>query len=252
MSAAAATQSFEVAPGVWVLPQSLVWIERTRTLIAADAHFAYEEVIGGALPLWSTGASTATLSLAIARTNAAELVLLGDVIHGSSMSEGAQCIVRDALTTLRDVCPVVIVAGNHEGRSRGVRVLGETVESCERDGWLLCHGDAPQQSVAIVGHLHPSLHVGGGESMPAALGCSRLVVVPALTPYSVGLNAFSPACASAIRSFGAVPASMQVVASGEDRVYPFGELGELQALLRGGARIPESARGRKVLRRDQP
>jgi metallophosphoesterase superfamily enzyme len=252
VSAAAATQSFEVASGVWVLPQSLVWIERTRTLVAADAHFAYEEVIGGALPLWSTGTSTATLSLAIARTNAAEVVLLGDVIHGSPMSEGAQRIVRDALATLREACPVVVVAGNHEGRTRGTAVLGETVESCERDGWTLCHGDRPYPGKAIVGHLHPSLHVGGGESMPAALGSSRLVVVPALTPYSAGLNAFSPACASAVRAFGADAASMQVVASGEDRVYPFGELGELQALLRGGARLPPNARGRKVLRRDQP
>jgi len=64
---------------------------------------------------------------------------------------------------------VPLVGGNHEGRSRAFAVLGETVEACERDGWLLVHGDRPARlgTRTIIGHLHPSLHMGGGATTPA-------------------------------------------------------------------------------------
>ncbi len=231
MSAQPSTPSFAIADGLLALPQSLVLLQRTGTLIAADAHFGYEDVIGGALPLWSTTSSLTVLQAAVARTSARELVLLGDVIHGSVMSDGAARIVRAALDALRGVCELILVAGNHEGRTRGTVVLGNTVESCVRDGWLLTHGDVPSPVRSIVGHLHPSLRLGGGSSIPVALAHERLTVVPALTPYSDGLDVMSRACARALRAFGAECDAMQVVASGDERVFPFGSLGDLRAIL---------------------
>lgn len=231
MSAQRSAPSFAIADGLLVLPQSLALLERTGTLIAADAHFGYEDVIGGALPLWSTASSLAILRGAIARTSARELVLLGDVIHGSLMSDGAARTVRAALDALRDACKLVLVAGNHEGRTRGAAVLGDTVESCVRDGWLLSHGDVPSPVRSIVGHLHPSLRLGSGVSVPVALAHERLAVVPALTPYSQGLSVTSRACARALRAFGVECDALQVVASDDDRVFPFGSLGELRTML---------------------
>jgi metallophosphoesterase superfamily enzyme len=253
VSAQRSAPSHEVADGVFALPQSLVYLERTGTLVAADVHLAYEDVIGGALPLWSTASAVALLEHAIARTHARELVLLGDIIHGTRMSEGAARVVVAALDALRSQCAVVLVAGNHEGRTRGAAVLGDTVEACDRDGWLLTHGDVPSPVRSIVGHLHPSLRVGSAANAPVVLANERLVVVPALTPYSSGLDVMSQACARAVRAFGADSGTMQVVASGDDCVFPFGVLGEVRAMLGGGVRGEwAKRRERKVLRSDRP
>lgn len=238
----------QLAPGALALPHGLLYLERAQTLVAADVHFAYEEVIGAALPLWSTEQSVLKLLRTVEETQARELVLLGDVIHGSRMSDGAARTVGGALERLRARCEVTVIAGNHEGRSRGVAVLGETFERVERDGWLLVHGDEPVAAAKIiVGHLHPSIPLGGDHSMPAFLATPQAIVVPALTPYSRGLNVFSQACAVALRPFMQAKHDIAVVACSEEKVYPFGSLAELRALLRGQT---PATRARSRLRAD--
>ena len=224
----------------------MLWLERVRALIAADVHLGYEDVIGGALPLWSTDESVQTLLLLARQTGAEEIVLLGDVIHGAAMSAGAALRVRDALDLLRAQCRLTLIAGNHEGRTRGVDVLGETVEAVERDGWILVHGDRPLVVPRlIVGHLHPSLPLGGGTHVPAFVASPELIVVPALTPYSNGLNVLSSECTQALKAFVRSTCACSVVASTGDRVYPFGSLGALRAALRGGGTAQRPPRYRR-------
>jgi uncharacterized protein len=230
-----AAEQVELAPGAFALTHGVLWLERSRALVAADAHLAYEEVIGGALPLWSTAESTHTLLLLARRMNAREIVLLGDVIHGSRMSAGAARVVGEALALLRERCTLTLIAGNHEGRTRGQAVLGETEEGIERDGWILVHGDTPVAVPrVIVGHLHPSLPLGGHAHAPAFVASRELIVVPALTPYSNGLNVLSRDCTQALHKFVRTTANCSVVASTADRVYPFGSLDALRGALRRG------------------
>lgn len=232
-------RAVELSYGVSAVAPGLLWLHASRALVAADVHFGYEDVIGAALPLWSTAESTKTL-LAAARTlDAREIVLLGDVVHSSRMSDGAARQVRSALAALRDAAELTLVAGNHEGATRGAAILGKTVETAQRDGWLLLHGDrAPdlaslaQSKGAIIGHLHPSLPL-GGSSAPAFLAGRRIVVIPALTPYSSGLNVFSDACLRALRPFDvASRRDVHVVAATANLLYPFGTLSEALKVLR--------------------
>lgn len=233
MNAARSADRYALAPGIIALPHGLLWMERCGVLAVADAHFGYEDAIGGALPLWSTRDAVETLIRAASHVRAREIVFLGDVIHSSRLSEGAARTVRDALARLRAERTVTIVAGNHEGRSRGAAILGETFESVERDGWVLAHGDVPVAAHrVVVGHLHPSLPLGGRASVPAFVASQRLVVVPALTPYSPGLNVLSRDAARALRALDPASSRYTVVASIEGRVYPFGFLDELRDLLR--------------------
>jgi uncharacterized protein len=229
-----AAPRYELQPGVVALPHGLLWLETSRALVAADVHLAYEETIGGALPLWSSGDALAVLLAAVENENARELILLGDVLHSSRMSEGAARSVEATLASLRERCTVTAIAGNHEGRSRGAALLGETHEWVERDGWRLFHGDDPLLRGArnVVGHVHPSLTLARGESVPAFLCSPALVVVPALTPYSSGLNVLSPECARALRAFGASSGGVRVVAATAERVFPFGSLDGLRSALR--------------------
>jgi uncharacterized protein len=225
-----AAMEYQLFDGVVALTDSLLWLSRSRTIVAADAHLAYEDVIGSALPLWSTAEISSILLQTVRRMDAREIVFLGDVIHGTRMSEGAAATVNRALGVLREACAVTLVAGNHEGRSRGSILLGHTEEAIERDGWLLVHGDKPAGgSRCIIGHLHPSLPLAAGVRVPAFLAAPHLVVVPALTPYSNGLNLFSRDCATALREFGETR-DFIVVASTHDRVYPFGGLHRLRRL----------------------
>jgi metallophosphoesterase superfamily enzyme len=230
---APADTRYELASGAFALAPGFVWLERTRTLVAADVHFGYEDVVGGALPLWSMSEVAATISLAARGARAREIVLLGDVIHGTAMSDGAARAVTQALDAMRAEAAVLLIAGNHEGRTRGRAVLGETAESAERDGWLLLHGDvpAPLGMRAIIGHLHPSLPMGGGAGVPCFLGGDALIVAPAMTPYSPGLSVLSKACARALARWNAAAGDLHVVATTSERVYPFGALSRLRAAL---------------------
>ncbi|MBD5633542.1 MAG: hypothetical protein IAI49_03585, partial [Candidatus Eremiobacteraeota bacterium] len=185
-------------------------------------------------------------------SGAREIVFLGDIVHGSNMSEGAMRAVRDGLSLLREIASVTLVAGNHEGRSRAFAILGETVEDCERDGWLLVHGDRPAAlgRPAIIGHLHPSLHMGGGANVPAFVASEALVVVPALTPYSPGLDLLSSDFARAIGLWSVRRSDAHVVAATLDRLFPFGSLSTLRDTLRSplaaSGRAPSRFRRRRL------
>jgi metallophosphoesterase superfamily enzyme len=231
---AAASEAHPIARGVTALPGGFALLEASRVLLCADAHFGYEDVMGGALPLWSTAETSATIALAARRHGVREIVFLGDVLHGSSMSAGAVRAVQNALLALRAIAPLTFVAGNHEGRGRGRSILGETVEACERDGWHLIHGDKPPLAgtPSIIGHLHPSVHLGAGNAMPAFLAARDVVVVPALTPYSIGLDVLSDACLAALAPYGLTRAAVHVVAASAARVYPFGTLSRVYHFLR--------------------
>jgi metallophosphoesterase superfamily enzyme len=235
MKPAPACDAHPLAEGVLALPGGFAFLTESRVLICADAHLGYEDVMGGgsALPLWSTTEIVASIALAARRHAAREIVFLGDAIHGAGLSEGAARAVGTALDALRAQARVTVVAGNHEGRTRGAAVLGATVESCERDGWTLAHGDRPERRAArtIIGHLHPSLHLGGEASAPAFLAARALVVVPALTPYSPGLDVTGDACLDALAPWGVGRRDLHVVAATAERVFPFGTLSALRGAL---------------------
>lgn len=256
---ARAAEAHPLADGVVALPGGFALLEASRALICADAHLGYEDVMGGgaALPLWSTTEIVASIALAARRHAAREIVFLGDAIHGAGLSEGAGRVVATALDALRAQARVTIVAGNHEGRTRGFRVLGATVEACERDGWLLLHGDRPHhapgswqaaQARTIIGHLHPSLHLARGVTAPAFVGSARLVVLPALTPYSPGLDVTGDACADALAAWGVARGDVHVVAATAERVFPLGTLSALRGVLYAPVRAAAPAPRRRFLR----
>ncbi|GEM_PF-664787 len=248
MNAARATARFPLADGVIALAQGVALLPASGVLIAADAHLAYEDVVGGALPLWSTGEIVALL-VSAARANAArEIVFLGDIVHGPRMNEGAASHVRAALDRLRLEARVTLVAGNHEGRSRAFAVLGETVAAAERDGWLLVHGDGPAHlgRRTIIGHLHPSLRLDVRTTAPAFVGGEKLIVVPALSPYSSGLDCCSSDFAAALGAWDVSRDDVAVVALGAEKLYPFGSLARLRRALSDLEReIPQNGSPRR-------
>jgi len=148
--------------------------------------------------------------------------------------------VRAGLDALRERCTVTLIAGNHEGRTRAFNVLGDTVEACERDGWLLVHGDGPAAlgRRAVIGHLHPSLHLAAAATAPAFVASEKLVVVPALNPYSPGLDVLSDAFARILAAWNVQRKEAHVVGATYERVLPFGSLDRLAGLAKPPAAEP--------------
>ena len=251
---APAAATYPLADGVLALPGGFAFLAASRILVCADAHLGYEDVIGGgaALPLWSTAEIAASIAIAAQRHDAREIVFLGDAIHAAGLSEGAARVVRASLASLREQARVTIVAGNHEGRTRGVAILGATVESCERDGWTLIHGDRPEtnsgRARTMIGHLHTALRLGADRSVPAFLAAPTLVVVPALAPYSLGLDVTGEDCLDALAPWGVARRDVHVVAATAERVFPFGTLSALRGALYLAPREGSSSRRRRHLR----
>ena len=153
---------------------------------------------GGALPLWSTTEIVASIALAARRHDVREIVFLGDAIHGAGLSEGAARAVRGALEGLRAQAAVTVVAGNHEGRSRGVGVLGETVERAAATAgrWFTATGP----SRARRGYRAPA-PLAAPRRRPQRAGVSgrrRPGGAARADPYSPGLDVTSEACIGAL------------------------------------------------------
>jgi metallophosphoesterase superfamily enzyme len=257
MRPAPAAAAHELDAGVIALPGGFALLRASRTLLCADAHLGYEAAMGGGagLPLWSTDEIVASIALAAQRHGAREIVFLGDAIHAAGLAEGAARAVAAAFAALRAIAGVTFVAGNHEGRTRGAAILGATVESAVRDGWTLAHGDRPMLAAGartIIGHLHPSIHLAGDTTAPAFLASRTLIVVPALTPYSPGLDVLGEACAAALAAWNVRARDVHVVGATAERVYPFGSLAALRAELHVHGRDAAEQLGKRRRLRPDP
>jgi metallophosphoesterase superfamily enzyme len=94
------------------------------------------------------------------------------------------------------------------------------------------------------------LHLGGRVNAPAFLAGRRIVVVPALTPYSSGLDVLSDACIGALAPYGVRRPDLHVVAALDDRVFPFGSLSRLREAARRPAHPRANGYRRKHLSGD--
>jgi metallophosphoesterase superfamily enzyme len=229
----------ELAPGVFARADGLLFITSSRTLVAADLHLGYEECIGAALPLWSIAETARKLKVAIAKTQARELVLLGDIVHGTRMSEGASRCVISLLDHWRTLANVVAVAGNHEGRGRGRELLGHTVESVDRAGWHLTHGDIPGDKPSrlnprrsIIGHVHPSVRLSPSMSAPAFVYSASLIALPAQTPFSPGLHVASREAQQAFSPWLAYGERARAVIVSRGRLLELGALEDVREAMR--------------------
>ncbi len=74
-------------------------------------------------------------------------------------------------------------------------------------------------------------------------------MLPALTPYSPGLDVMSEACIGALRAWNVTRRDLHVVAATSERVFPFGTLSALRGALHASARgITQTSRFRRRLR----
>lgn len=190
-------------------PQRAAFDPELRLLLVADAHFGKGHTFrrhGLAVPAAAEASMVQRLDHLLSATGAAELVFLGDLLHGPWSQE------PQALQGLADwrarhpALEVHLVRGNHDRHAGdppadlGIEVHGGPLR---RGPWALVHEpETVEGAYALAGHLHPGvrLHERGGLNL--RLPCFRM------TP-SMGV----------LPAFGAFTGLHIQPALGEDRVY---------------------------------
>jgi len=150
-----------------LLPERAAYLPEQGSLLVADVHVgkaASFRGLGVPVPQGTTRGTLARLSAALAATQAARLIVLGDFVH-SSRSYGRATVQalaqwRAAHASLR----ITLLRGNHDARAGDPPLeLGiEVIDAPLRCGpYLLAHEPAAMpRAYVLAGHVHPCVVVG--------------------------------------------------------------------------------------------
>lgn len=166
------------AQDITLLPSGAAWLREADLLLVADAHFGKAQSfrrLGVPVPSGTTDENLQALSADLARTGAARLVFLGDLLHSArSMSER----LRTSLLHWRArhaACAMTLVRGNHDDRAGDPpEALGiEVLDGPLRVGpFALTHHPDPQDDAYVIaGHWHPCVIVSGRARERLRLPC---------------------------------------------------------------------------------
>lgn len=153
---------------VALLPECAVWLTDSRSLLVADLHLGKAQSFrraGIPVPAGTTAATLGRLDELIGRHQPAELIVLGDFLHGPLAQQGP---AMDALAFWRarhPKLPIRMVRGNHDDAAGdppercGIEVLAAPLA---RAAFALCHDpDEGADGFKLAGHLHPVISLRG-------------------------------------------------------------------------------------------
>jgi DNA ligase-associated metallophosphoesterase len=182
------TNRMMVAANVVLDGRLALFHERQRWLAVADLHFGYElsqRAAGNLFPLWGMQTIEDRLMELLGDYSPDHLILLGDLVHNRAGAEE----LTNLLDRLRQSCPVVLIAGNHDRHLRHV----DLVESWQSEEFHFHHGHCatvPPSGLQIVGHHHPAgiMRDGAGLrlKLPAFVQQRRCWILPAFSPWASG------------------------------------------------------------------
>jgi hypothetical protein len=161
-----------------LLPERAIFVPRTQTLYAADLHWGKEHVFGARgipLPNGVTNDDLLRLDNLLRRTQAARLIILGDLIHAR---ESLHPQVVEAVTAWRDnhgLLQVQVVRGNHDRHiaslpaAWGFAMLEQPI--IEPPFALLHQPQSTPNLYTLAGHLHPAVVMMGQAKQRLKLPC---------------------------------------------------------------------------------
>ena len=171
--------------------RALHWPAR-RSVLIADLHLGKADVFrhaGIGLPSGGTGHDLGRLDALLAGTQARELWILGDVLHGAALHSRW----RDSWNQWRARHPrlrVVALTGNHD---RALAQAGLDIELAgilvEDGPFALRHDPEPHAGLHVLcGHVHPLAGLSGmRRRWPAFWLRERMTLLPAFSGFTAGV-----------------------------------------------------------------
>ncbi|MBB5207750.1 ligase-associated DNA damage response endonuclease PdeM [Chiayiivirga flava] len=198
MSAVAASEpwcEFELAGETVRLhaERALFW-PRERVLAIADLHLGKGQVFreaGIALPRGGTAGDLARLDALIAAFDPAQVLILGDMLHGPLPAD-APWVREWAAWRMRHAARgIVLVAGNHDRAVDGRRLgLDAVVRHLEAGPFRFEHDARPVTGRYVLGgHVHPVIRLhrtGLKAQFPVLWACAGHAVLPAFSRFTGG------------------------------------------------------------------
>ena len=170
--------------------RALFWPARAR-LVIADLHLGKGDIFrrhGIAVPSGGTGGDLARLDALIARTGAAELWVLGDMLHGDPAGSRWRAAWSAFRAAHRDLA-IRVIAGNHD-RALHAAALDVAIDAAAvRDGpFEFRHAPATRPGAHVLcGHLHPVLRLAPlRRQFPAFVPGPAVTVLPAFSLFTGG------------------------------------------------------------------
>lgn len=190
-----------IGPGRIADASGALYLERTRTLVIADAHLGYgwAQRRRGQMGPVTDGGIRERLAGAMERHQPIEVVFLGDTVHAPRPMPAEREWIEEVLTWLMSLAQVQVVQGNHDrafARDFGHLPIA-VVPQWRDEGLLGLHGDRlhleiPEAEHYLLGHLHPAIRIeddaGVGRRVPAFLVGTRATVLPAFSPFASGFD----------------------------------------------------------------
>ena len=172
----------------------------TRTLIVADLHFEKGSSFarrGALLPPFDTAATLLRLAAAIAATEPARVISLGDAFHDGFGPERMGDDDRTRLASLQAGREWIWIAGNHDAEAVG-DVGGVRVDELSIGALTFRHEPKRGALGEVAGHLHPAARVrvaAGTVRRHCFAGDGNRLILPAFGAYAGGLDVASRAFA---------------------------------------------------------
>ena len=144
-----------------------VYWHRRRCLLVADVHFGKGSVLrraGITVPTGQTTADLTRLDRLIEQYHPAQLIVLGDLVHGSAPLDAPWIGLACAWRERHAVIDMTLIAGNHD-RHFDARLLGFEIvgDELSKPPFLLRHAPAEVPgSYVLAGHVHPGVTVPDG------------------------------------------------------------------------------------------
>jgi putative SbcD/Mre11-related phosphoesterase len=238
--------SLTLRDGLVLLAPGGVFVPAARALVVADTHAGLPSELrsrGHAVPHGDDEALYARVRGMLDATGADTLVVAGDLAHGpgaarsrpGSPSALRAFVQRFERSTLR------VALGNHDrGLAPALDALGvEHGDTLLVGPHAVTHGDVPDAVAALraqalarggrvlLGHLHPAVTLDDGAGAravcPAFVSARGLLCLPALSPWSRGVDVRRPEARARITALAPTEPMGAAVVIG-DAVLPVGDV----------------------------
>lgn len=177
-----------------------LYLPENSTLLVSDLHLEKGKAQSKAAPLprFDTSEGIAKLSAAIARTNAKEVIFLGDSFHTNLHAFQLPVIFRQQLLDLAKDRAFIWITGNHDP-DLPEYLPGQIVPNYTASGLYLTHQigeDEAKISGLICGHYHPKARISlqiRKISGKCFIQDETRMIMPAFGIFTGGLNILDPA-----------------------------------------------------------